>query len=428
MNPGKPTRIVIVDGYSTGRDLLRELVARGAQCLHLQSTPEVPAAAARAFSRSDYHTDLGYRGQPAAAAESVRTLAPDAVVAGSEWGVTFAEQLACRIGTPTNRQQCIHARRNKYDMVETVHRAGLPTPEQAIVDDPESALAWARAHGRWPIVVKPLNSAGSDGVRVCHGPAEVLAACVSGLRRTNLLGRYNDQLLVQAYLDGPQYIVNTVSSQGEHFVTDVWHMATRPVAGASIALEELHLLDPHVLSTRALVGYALDVITALGIENGAAHTELKLTARGPVLIETGARLMGAAMDAEPYLAAGIQTQASCYARLLTEPHLGAHGLRSQRTYACRRHLSKVFFGFAGAGTIAGTQGLARLAALPSFHSHHRPLRPGDTVWRTADTLACGGVVYLVHDDRAQIKRDVQTFRAWEAAGLLYDIEPAAAAA
>lgn len=41
-----------------------------------------------------------------------------------------------------------------------------------------------------------------------------------------------------------------------------------------------------------VVHYTRQAITALGIVDGAAHTEVMLTARGPVLIETGARLMG----------------------------------------------------------------------------------------------------------------------------------------
>ncbi len=38
MNTTEYRRIVIVDGYSTGRELVRELAARNVECIHLQST------------------------------------------------------------------------------------------------------------------------------------------------------------------------------------------------------------------------------------------------------------------------------------------------------------------------------------------------------------------------------------------------------
>jgi hypothetical protein len=47
-----------------------------------------------------------------------------------------------------------------------------------------------------------------------------------------------------------------------------------------------------------------------------------------------------------------------------------------------------------------------------------------TVWRTSDSLFCGGVVYLVHENREQIHADIRQFREWEAAGELYAVATA----
>lgn len=49
---------------------------------------------------------------------------------------------------------------------------------------------------------------------------------------------------------------------------------------------------------RAVMDYALQVLDALGFEYGPSHTEIMLTERGPLLIETGARPMGAVHDTE----------------------------------------------------------------------------------------------------------------------------------
>jgi biotin carboxylase len=418
-----PRRIVIVDGYSTGRELVRELLDRNVECLHLQSTEQLPAPVVKSFDRSPYDGDLGYVGDAAAAVDVLSTLKPHAVVAGSEWGVTLAEQIAHGMGLPTNRIEKISARRDKFEMIEAARRHGLRVAEQASVATVEAAHTWAERQAAWPIVVKPMTSAGSDGVTICNSHADIDAAFAKAFGRENFLGCFNERLLMQSFLSGPQYIVNTVSRHGRHYVTDAWHMTLSTERGSELVPQEAHLLDPRPPTANSLITYTLGVLKALGIENGAAHTELKWTTQGPALIETGARLMGAAMDRPSYCAAGMETQASIYATSLARSDGERSDLFQGRHYSLKRLMTKLLFSFEQAGEIRGVEGLARLRGLASFHAHYRPLAKGDKVWKTADTLACGGVVYLVHDDRSQIASDIEAIRAWEKRGELYDVAP-----
>ena len=423
------TRAVIVDGYSTGRELLGALKDRGVECLHLRSSAELPPEVARCFDATGYDADLGYAGPPAEAAEALGRLRPDVLVAGSEWGVTHAETVAALLGLPTNRPALIAARRDKFAMIEAVRAAGLLAANQAQLSCPRAAVGWAAAQARWPVVVKPLASAGSDGLHICDGPEQIEAAFADALHRRNFMGLRNERLLLQSFLSGPQYIVNTVSRDGRAFVTDAWHVALRTLPGSAIVVDETRLLDPAEPRAQELFAYTLAAIAALGIENGAAHSELKWTPEGPALIETGARLMGAAMDRASYRAAGLRTQACQLADALVDPAAFAATRSSGAHYGFTRHLSMLFFIFETAGVVRDLSGLRRLYELPSFHAHYRPLRVGDRVWKTADTFACGGAVYLAHDDRAQIEADIARFRTWERRGVLYDLgDPARAAA
>ncbi|CAB3772818.1 ATP-grasp domain-containing protein [Paraburkholderia humisilvae] len=416
--------ILIVDGYSTGRELVRELNRRGAICIHLRSTPEIPTLAAASFDPGPYAVDLGYLGTVQQALTRIPSVRLDAVVAGSEWGVTFAESLALALGLPTNRPETLSARRDKFDMIQQLHAHRLHAARQAKIRSAADAHAWARRHDHWPVVVKPLLSAGSDGVVICHDHADIHRAVYAALFHDNLLGGFNDSLLIQSYLEGPQFIVNTVSQRGTHHVTDAWHVDYRIVRGGSMAMESMTLLDPDAPPSHALFDYTRRAISALGIENSPAHSELRITEQGPALIETGARLMGGMMDAPSYAVAGLPTQASRFADLLAAPRDPV----GPGTYERRRHLAKVFFVFGDSGRVTSTQGLRKLASLPSFHAHYRPLAPGARVWRTSDSLFCGGVVYLVHDDPLQIRLDIAQFRAWEAARALYAVEAVEAAA
>jgi hypothetical protein len=416
--------VVIVDGYSTGPELVRELSSRGATCLHLRSTAEIPSLVANCFDAGAYDKDLGYLGPVSEAAAGLAIVQPDAVVAGSEWGVTFAEFVAQDLGLPTNRIETISARRNKFDMIKAVRAHGLYVADQASVGSPNEAHLWATLHGTWPVVVKPMLSANSDGVVICHDHADIDHAFAQALYRENLLGCFNDRLVIQSYLAGPQFIVNTVSRGGRHCVTDAWYVAYRAVPGGSVAAESMTLLDPSLALSRVLFDYTLEALSALGFENGAAHSELRMTRQGPALIETGACLMGGAMDPDSYRTAGLPTQASRYADVLTLGVDENDSAAGSRGYAFKRHLAKVFFVFSMAGEVRGTRGLSKLKMLSSFHAHYRALEKGARVWRTSDSLFCGGVVYLVHENREQIHADIRQFREWEAAGELYAVATA----
>jgi hypothetical protein len=409
MEHNNKQRAVIVDDHHATHGLVQALDAHGVACFHVQSS-----ARGRPANAHGYHTDLGYLGNADEAAAALRGLAPAAIVPGTRWGVAFAEALATRAGVPTNAEQAHAVRHDKFELLETVRDAGLDAPDQALVHSAEASLTWVRARGKWPVVVKARHSAPSDGIRICYGERDVVAACAG-----------HDERLIQAYVDGPQFIINTVSRDGIHYVTDAWHMAVRPIDGAAFAMEELLLLAPNVPLARGLIEYTIEVLDALGIRNGPANTEIRLTEDGPVIIDMAASLMHAAMDSRPYRAAGIETQADCLAHLLTQHGAGPFGAPERRVYTFDAHLTKVFFSFRDSGTVRNVDGLRRLASLSSFHSHCRPLAVGDQVARTSDMLGSGGVVYLSGECRSQLRHDVVTLRAWEVRGLLYDVRAAA---
>lgn len=414
--------IVIVDGYSTARELVREINLHGGVCFHIRSVDRPPARLAAAFDASPYQEDLGFCGSIEEAAEKLAIYDIHAVIAGSEPGVEYAEALAHRMGFPTNDPALAKARRNKYDMAKAVETAGLAGARQEKVVSGEEAAAWATSQGTWPIVVKPVESAGSDGVVVCKSVEEVQKAAENALNQNNLLGIDNSAVLVQTYIDGDQYFVNTISVAGEHTVTDAWRMTLRPVPGFSNAMEDWFLLDPADENVKALVGYTKQVLDAIGVINGPAVSEVRFSSRGPALIETGARLNGPTMERDPYLAAQLcGTQATALAQQLVAPEMFHANWVAKGGYSKERQFAKSFFIFKGKGIVKSAHGLESLKHLASFHSNYRPLKPGDEVALTTDTVGRGGVVYWLADNEVQLQEDVERFRALDDKGELYTI-------
>ncbi|MEU2424028.1 hypothetical protein ABZ619_23890 [Streptomyces sp. NPDC007851] len=141
-------------------------------------------------------------------------------------------------------------------------------------------------------MVKPPWGALGHGVRFCDGPDDSAAALTALRGTTSAFGDRITEVVAQEYLVGAEYVVNTVSCEGVHTVTDVWstdRVSANGVRDLVVAQVLLRHEDPVVDD---LVRYGFQVLDALGVRFGAAHLEIKLTPDGPRLVEAGARPSG----------------------------------------------------------------------------------------------------------------------------------------
>lgn len=223
---------------------------------------------------------------------------PVAVVAGSELGVIAADYLARKAGLPGNDPATAECRRNKFAMVEALQKAGVPAIRSAKLNSVDECLQLAAEWNTWPVVIKPLSGAGTKGVHFCSSMDELRAKAEEVFKDSDLFGYGNAQILMQEFAKGTEFIVNTVSCGGRHAITDVWRYRKIAVGDKGNAYDYAKLVTQPDADERAVMDYALQVLDALGFEYGPSHTEIMLTERGPLLIETGARPMGAVHDTE----------------------------------------------------------------------------------------------------------------------------------
>ena len=112
------------------------------------------------------------------------------------------------------------------------------------------------------------------------------------LASRNIFGMSNQEVLVQSYLEGTEYIVDTVSSDGNHYVCGVWEYEKSLLPSGQNIYDKDILLDPRAHPVPELVSYVTAVLGVLNIKWGAAHAEVIMTPDGPALVEVGARLNG----------------------------------------------------------------------------------------------------------------------------------------
>ncbi|WP_435177050.1 ATP-grasp domain-containing protein [Actinacidiphila sp. bgisy145] len=145
-----------------------------------------------------------------------------------------------------------------------------------------------------PVVVKPAANAGSNGVSVVSDPLrlpEVYAAARRQGGETAPLGiALDDRVLVQEYVAGQEYSIESVTQDGHSRHLAITRKITTPGAHR---VEIGHSLPTHLapeLEDRVLAE-ATRTLAALGITDSVSHTEVIVTPDGDCkVIEAAARI------------------------------------------------------------------------------------------------------------------------------------------
>ncbi|MGC4807610.1 ATP-grasp domain-containing protein [Micromonospora sp. DT233] len=405
--------IAIVDGYSTGGALSRALCERGVTCVHVRSKEVFADYFLKAFRPDDYAVDLGFVADRAELVRRLRAIGVDQVLAGTESGVTLADTLNHLLGTPGNEIATVAARRDKSAMAQTVRAAGLAAPIGRAFASVEEAAAWYAAIGG-PAVVKPLDSAGTDNVHFCRDVAQLRAACAQVLAGRTVYGVPNRRVLVQERLVGTEFYVNSVSHGGSHRIAEIWRYAKRPGPADAPIYDYEEPVDPGSPLAATIRDFVFAVLDALGVRASAAHTELMLTAAGPVLIETGARLGGSTLPDVVAKLSGV-SQTLLQVQCLVEPAFFADfDDRAPRWSAAVRNVSLINPAPVAAQSPHWS---ARLSELPTVVAVAATGAPGAPLAQTVDLVTAPGFVYLAAEDPAEVERDYRTLRRWERDGL-----------
>ncbi|MEU1401383.1 ATP-grasp domain-containing protein [Streptomyces sp. NPDC005728] len=415
--------VVLVDTYETAshgvpqtaRHIAPAFRRAGWSCVRVQSAPEPPAVYRSARpTLENYVANITHDGDLARTVEQLRPYAPVAVVAGGEYGVAFADTLSEALGgtVPTNGTALSRARRDKAEMAERVRAAGLRTARQLRAETEAELVEWHRKTGG-RIVVKPLSSAGGDGVSFCDTPEESAAAFRSLVGAPDIFSLPNTAVLAQEYLVGTEYIVNTVSRDGLHHAAEIWSSSRYSVNGVRDLSGACFIVERQGKVQDQLVEYAFGVLDALGIRHGPAHVELKLTPEGPCLIEAGARLSGGDLPHYAHLATG-ESQLDWTVDAYVRPRRFA--ARRGQPYTIDQYFAWVALISPLAGKLRKYRNTDEIRSLESFREMWELVRPGGELVRTVDDTTYPVIINLMHDTEAVLQRDMGTIRYLDGTG------------
>lgn len=409
----KPAAFVVVDGGSTGRFYAPALRAHGYDCIHVQSSLQMAPIFEQTFSPHDYLENVVVDDAIEAAIARVSGYQVCGVLAGSDSGLEIADTIATRLAlSNANTLDGSAERRDKFLMHEALRRAGMASVRQARVDSVSRAADFAQRIG-FPAVVKPVQSAGTDRVRVCLDAASVEQAVRDVLELPNIFRRANEAAVVQQYIEGHEFMIDTQSMHGQTRTIAIWRV-DRAEGAAPFPLQAITLRDGP--EADLLRGYASSVCDTLRHRFGPAHIEVRLGSRGPMLIELNARLHGR-------LDPGLMVKATG----ASQPELAVKCLIDEKRFAelagdfsgHRGQAMKVHLASPRAGVVSREPDESPIRSLCSFHSMISKLHLGTRVARTESLTTVVGTVFLYHRSADQLQADCEAIRRLERAGL-YD--------
>ncbi|WCN02085.1 ATP-grasp domain-containing protein [Streptomyces sp. M92] len=404
------TRVALVDAYSAGNLLVPALNREGVECVHVRS-PEPDVNMVKLKFPDGFLDDIRHEGDLTATAAALREWGIGCVIAGGESGVELADQLNAELGTPGNGMSRPTCRRNKYEMVLAVRDGGLPHAATIVSPDADEIIAWAETTAGYPVVLKPVSSAGQDNVMACASAEEVRAAHDKIRSSTNRQGQSNTVVLAQEFLAGTEYFVNTVSRDGRHHTAEIWRYCKRRIPGGHIIHDYVEPLSPDDPDAQELESYSHRILDALEIHNGAAHVEIMMTADGPVLVECAGRLGGGA--APQILSRSMASnQIDLIALSVARPD-EFNRLPASLHRLLRHTLYVHLINPNDHGIAPSHEDMGVVRALPSW-AHTVLMHPeGAPLTRTVDFPSQPGYVILISDDPVQLRADYEKLREIE---------------
>ena len=192
--------------------------------------------------------------------------------------------VAKQLGLVSNSEESIKLTQSKFAQRQALEAAGIPVPKYYLIEN-KSDLS--RILCRYPVIVKPVDSGGSQGICKVEAPEQLVKAYNNAVSYSR-----TSKAIVEEFVDGREFSVEYISHQGKHYFLQITDKVT---SGAPRFVEMQHHQPANIPSSiwTRIQQMVEGALTALKIENSVSHTEIKWDSNDELfIIETGARMGG----------------------------------------------------------------------------------------------------------------------------------------
>lgn len=420
--------VVIVDPYSTGCLIAEEIMKRGFSVMTVWTKgfsdimkTHVPMAVRELKYIAEVDQQDTLADTASAVYKAAGKLRVVACIAGGEAGVDLADALSEYLKVRTNGTT-IPNKRDKKLQQELIKKRGLRSVRQACgvaFSDVEHFLKTEP----YPVVLKPNESAGSDGVKLCHNFAEAKEHFELLMQGQMINGGDCPAVLCQEFLRGKEYVVDHVSRDGKHKTMMVFVYDKRPANGSAFVYFGQIPIPADSPEAKILIPYCRQVLDALEVKNGPSHGEIMMTNEGPCLVEMNCRADGGDGSWRPLCAAltggYTQVESSVDSYLDVRQFTITPDVPPSPFKATGQEVIMVSY---SRGIVKATPGYDVIKKMESYASLETGVRPGTFVDYSIDLFTSVGSAILIHEDPAVLQRDVETIRTMEKENKLFEYE------
>ncbi len=341
------------------------------------------------------------------AADALRAMDPDGIVAYADAQLATASALGQRLGLDYPDPVVVQRLLDKVTQRQALRSGGLPVPSCiAVPGHPTGAAVDALvAEIEFPVVIKPRQGAASRDTLMAQDEG-TLRAAIAELSTDDA----ESTMVVESYMVGAspppsEQFSDYVSVESIVVSGRISHLAVTGRFPQDEPFRETGLIIPSDFAPAlqlAVLELATEAIEAIGIRIGCLHTEIKITDKGPRVIEVNGRIGGFVPQ--------VLRLASPATDLFDISRRVALGQRM--AFAELVPTTDVAYVIAqqppiGASRVASVDGLDRLAAYPGVDAVSLSRPPGAAVdWRKGSHEYVFSVLGTVprHADMRSVER------------------------
>lgn len=223
-----------------------------------------------------------------------------AVLSFTEFGLYPAALIADDLGIPSNCNVTTNLySRDKLRMRDLLRAAGVEHVHYRRVESVEDIAEFFASQGGHPIVLKPSMGAGSLGVCAISNTGEIASSFEYAMRVDH------GALMVEEWIVGDEYSIEALSHSGRHEIIAI----TEKITTGRPHFIELGHCQPARLDhelRHVVEATVVKLLDLLHHHTGPSHTEVKIRAGVPVIIETQARQGGGKISTLCELTTGVR--------------------------------------------------------------------------------------------------------------------------
>lgn len=208
----------------------------------------------------------------------------DGILTTSDFPVNCVAFVAAQLKLPAMSEDVASICTNKYLQRTIFFKNGINVPyfELFSRDSDFSHIS------RFPLIVKPIDSSASRGVRRVNNAEELTDATIDAFKYSR-----SGYIIIESYIDGREFSVETITQDNiTHFINITEKLTIGNKEGYFV--EDTHIEPARISNSEYLLikQEILKAINSIGLNNCPAHTEIKISHNMPYIIEIACRLGG----------------------------------------------------------------------------------------------------------------------------------------